>query len=468
MLPAAGSAQARTAQAQAEPRQAAAPVSRPSRRERLREKQAAEQERAALRNRLAELHRQMQRTESAKGHAADALAASEKAISEANRALAELDAEQAEADQHLAALQQQRKQLERLIAQRRQQLAQLARDQYLAGGTDRSRLLLSGENPNRISRDLHYLDYVARAQAQLVARLDADLAQVAENTREVEETRAELERIEEEQQRQKSLLEKEKSKRATLLAGISTKLEAQRQQAGNLRRDEARLASLVDQLAKIIEEQRRAEAEREAARKELARKEAARRQQARKEAAARREAFREEQRRLAQAQGKPAPRETFKAEPIDDDPPPSAQAEPAAAAVAPAVELDKLRGQLRLPVKGEVVARYGSKRGEGNSWKGLFIRAAEGAPVHSLAAGKVVFADWLRGFGNIVIVDHGNQYMSIYGNNQAVLKRPGDAVRAGELIANAGNSGGNEFSGLYFEVRFQGRPVDPMPWMAKR
>ena len=82
-----------------------------------------------------------------------------------------------------------------------------------------------------------------------------------------------------------------------------------------------------------------------------------------------------------------------------------------------------------------------------------------------MAGGRVVFAEWLRGFGNLIIVDHGGQYMSIYGNNQALLKRAGDAVKAGDSIASAGNSGGNEESGLYFELRHQGRAFDPSGWV---
>jgi murein hydrolase activator len=80
----------------------------------------------------------------------------------------------------------------------------------------------------------------------------------------------------------------------------------------------------------------------------------------------------------------------------------------------------------------------------------------------------VVFAEWLRGFGNLLIIDHGGQYMTIYGNNQAVLKRAGDAVKTGDVIASAGNSGGNEHSGLYFEMRHQGRAIDPSGWITTR
>jgi len=124
-----------------------------------------------------------------------------------------------------------------------------------------------------------------------------------------------------------------------------------------------------------------------------------------------------------------------------------------------------MKGKLKLPVKGELVASFGARRGDGPNWKGLFIRASEGAEVRVVEKGEVIFADWMRGFGNLLVVDHGGQYMTIYGNNQSLLKRPGDKLKAGEVIATVGNSGGNEQSGLYFEMRYQGRAIDPSLWM---
>lgn len=98
----------------------------------------------------------------------------------------------------------------------------------------------------------------------------------------------------------------------------------------------------------------------------------------------------------------------------------------------------------------------------------MFIRAPAGGEVKAVAAGRVVYADWLRGFGNLVIVDHGDSYLSVYGNNEAVFKTEGQPVRAGETIAAVGNSGGNADSGLYFELRHQGQPLDPMKWVTLR
>lgn len=126
-------------------------------------------------------------------------------------------------------------------------------------------------------------------------------------------------------------------------------------------------------------------------------------------------------------------------------------------AATPAGPFSSLKGRLRLPVRGELARRPGTA-------KGVFIRAAEGEPVRAVAAGRVVFAEWMRGFGNLLILDHGEDYFSVYGNNEALLKQAGDAVAAGESLATVGASGGNEETGLYFELRHLGRAVDPLGW----
>lgn len=149
---------------------------------------------------------------------------------------------------------------------------------------------------------------------------------------------------------------------------------------------------------------------------------------------------------------------------------PSKQArKPSGRASTASGDFTKLKGHLKLPVAGELSNSFGSRRSDtGTTWKGLFIRASNGSPVKVLGPGQVVFADWLRGFGNLIIVDHGDGYMSLYGNNETLLKQEGDTVAAGENIANVGNSGGNPESGLYFEVRYQSRAIDPLQWISKR
>ncbi len=110
------------------------------------------------------------------------------------------------------------------------------------------------------------------------------------------------------------------------------------------------------------------------------------------------------------------------------------------------------------------MGKFGAQRAEGTSWKGVFIKADSGLPVKAVASGRVVFADWLRGFGNLIIIDHGGGYMSLYAANESVLKRVGDQVQAGDAIATSGNSGGMGDSGVYFEIRQHGRPLDPLVW----
>jgi septal ring factor EnvC (AmiA/AmiB activator) len=122
---------------------------------------------------------------------------------------------------------------------------------------------------------------------------------------------------------------------------------------------------------------------------------------------------------------------------------------------------------LRLPIKGEVMTRFGAQRSNGGpSWKGLFIRSPSGQEVRAVASGRVVFSDWLRGFGNLLIIDHGKGYLTIYGNNESVLKQVGDPVVTGDAVATVGASGGNMESGLYFEIRHEGKAFDPMRWVS--
>ncbi len=128
----------------------------------------------------------------------------------------------------------------------------------------------------------------------------------------------------------------------------------------------------------------------------------------------------------------------------------------------------QLKGRLVMPIEGELAHRFGSQRVEGGvTWKGVFMRAPMGRQVRAVADGQVVFADWLRGFGNLLILDHGAGYMSLYGNNEALLHRVGARVHAGEVVAQAGDTGNLGQTGLYFELRHQGRAFDPLTWLKR-
>ncbi len=123
------------------------------------------------------------------------------------------------------------------------------------------------------------------------------------------------------------------------------------------------------------------------------------------------------------------------------------------------------QGKLPWPAKGKFTARYGDAKSQGGlKWKGMLIAADYGTPVKAISHGRIAFADWLQGFGFITIIDHGEGYMSLYGHSESLFKQVGDWVLAGEVIATAGDSGGQPESGIYFEIRSRGKPVDPRKW----
>ncbi|MES2297100.1 MAG: peptidoglycan DD-metalloendopeptidase family protein [Pseudomonadota bacterium] len=445
--------------------------------ERSKQKAAAEAARAGIAQKLSALKRDIGRTESEKEHAADTLAASEEAISDARRNLLELSEEQSKTNLKLGELAASGGQVRATIEAQKAQLAKLLREQYVAGNEDRIKLLLSGDNPNRINRDLQLMAYVSQAQARLLTALRANLAAVETNQQEAQNARDELEEIAQEEREQQAVLEKEKARRAQLLGSLSKRLAAQRKEAGNLAQDEQRMGELVDKLAKLIQEQAAAAAAAEQRRLETlaAAKAAKARAKTERERLAKAQAQAKALAKNGGAPSAPSASEGVEAKLAQQA---SEKAEQEAreaqrkvtelTALAPAVPdgaFARLRGLLRAPADGKVIAKFGSKNADGATWKGMLIRAPEGADVHAVAPGRVIFADWRRGLGNLIIIDHGGNYWSIYGYNQALLKREGDSVKAGELVASAGNTGGVGESALYFQLRHQGSPIDPAGWI---
>lgn len=364
---------------------------------------ANKEELKQLRSRIEAMQKELAGSEESKSEAADALRESERAISETNRKLAELAGQQRDANAALNQLQTQSRRLESEIQSQQVLLGKLLYQQYLGGQQEYLRLLLNRQDPNQVARDLHYFGYISRARADWLKSLRVNLAELEQLTRQSREKSAELAAIQAEQAEQKKRLEKDKAERQKVLARISRQIDKQRREISKLQRDENRLTRLIEKLGQI-----------------LSRKNSA------------------------------APLSNTKVPDASVDTSPFAQ----------------LKGKLNLPVRGELANRFGSPRSDGGVlWKGLFIRSPSGQEVKAVAAGRVVFADWLRGFGNLLIVDHGQGYMSLYGNNETLYKQVGEAIHGGDTIAAVGNSGGNPDSGLYFEVRYQGKPLDPLTWV---
>lgn len=132
------------------------------------------------------------------------------------------------------------------------------------------------------------------------------------------------------------------------------------------------------------------------------------------------------------------------------------------------INLPKTKGKLPWPVQGDILQGYGEKRLAGVSSQGILIAAAEGSRVKAVADGQVIYADWLKGYGWVIVLDHGNGVMSLYGHNQTLLKKPGDTVSASDAVALVGASGGQAQAGLYFEIRQKGSAINPITWLQKR
>ncbi len=366
--------------------------------------QPPSEELKALRARLERLKRDIAAAEGSRSEAADALEASEAAISAAGRRLSALAASRQEVEARLRALTAETRALEERMREQQRLVAALVYQHYTGTGTAGTfEILASGRDPNALARDRTYLEYVAQARKAALERLLADAAGLRAAADESAQRGQEIAVIESQEAGERARLEQERATRSQLLAKLSSQLERQRREAGSLERDERRLTRLVQDLAKML-----------AARK----------------------------------------------------PPPRPQPAPRAPEPSKGTAFGELKGRLHAPVKGEVTERFGSPRADsGLSWRGLFIQAPAGREVKAVAAGRVVFADWLRGFGNLLILDHGDGFMSLYGNNETLVSHLGEPVRGGDTVATVGSTGGNSASGLYFELRYQGKPFDPSGWI---
>jgi septal ring factor EnvC (AmiA/AmiB activator) len=380
---------------------------------------AREEDLAALRSRIESLRSELEGRESDRREARDALRASEIAISDANRALQAAEAEARAARAAIADLAARRVSQERSLEAGQAGLGRLLAAQVISGGAPAStagtpdfvRLALSGEDLADAARKLHYLTYLSKAAAQKVEVHRNALVVAARLKAESEQKARDLAAIEARGRDDRERLLKERRERRRLLERISGEIRSARKRIQMLVADESRLTRLVEEIGKVLS--------------------------ARPGAGYGRVTMVPEASSVTSAR-------LFETRPFS-----------------------ALKGSLRLPVRGELAGRFGTPHPEGgmSTTKGVFIRAPEGEQVRAVGAGRVVYSDWMRGFGNLLIVDHGEAFLSIYGNNESLLKQTGDMVTLGEPLATVGQSGGNEQTGLYFELRHLGRAFDPLRWV---
>ena len=384
----------------------------------------------ALKRRLQTLERDFRKTEATRKEAVDELRQSERAISSAVRQVRQLDGERQRTQSDLKTLAEQSGATEARIREQQSHLAQAFKGAYQRGQGDALKRVLNGGDPNQTARDLRYLAHLSRAQHAMIDALRADLAQLTALQQQTEQKSTELAQLQAAREAEQKKLQADKLAREQVLRKLSVQIQQQQRQIATLKRDEQNLTKLVERLNRLMAQQ----AAREAARAREA-------QQAQKKQPAGQDAASQPRRPVA----------------VNTDTPVAFRSDQ---------PFSRLRGSLRLPVAGELMNRFGAPReGGGLNWRGLFIRAVQGTAVKAIAAGQVVFSEWLRGFGNLIIVDHGEGYMSLYSNNESLYKQVGERVQPGDAIASVGNSGGQPEPGLYFEMRHQSRPVNPLLWV---
>lgn len=370
----------------------------------------------SVREQRAALERQLKESEASRTAAADQLRDTEKAISVAARKLRALGEDLAAARSELASHERELQHLEAQTTARQAQLARLLRYQFRPQEADALSILLAGGDPNATARDRYFLTLLSRAKADLIADLRHDAAETKRLASLVQQRGEKLAELARHEEAERANLRQRQQERQAVLTKISGQIKAQRKEIETLRQNEQRLGNLIAALAKKAA-------------------------QARSTRPAKPE-------KLPRA-GLPPPAQTVKADPT-----------------GASGDFARLRGRLIQPVRGTVSGRFGARRDDGQSiWKGLFIRAADGADVRAVAGGVVVFADWLRGYGNLLIIDHDDDFLSVYGNNQTLLADVGQKVGAGKAVATVGASGGQAESGLYFELRHRGQAFDPGKWL---
>jgi murein hydrolase activator len=297
--------------------------------------------------------------------------------------------------------------LEKKIKLKKKALSSRLYQSYTKGNPGYLQMYLGGINPSQISRESYYIGYYSKQQDVEIKAIKKAYKQIEDTKKLTNQTLKKVHSLKKRKERNAKKLQKQKRDKAKVIKKINKKLLSQKKTKQKLIKNEKKLTTIFKALLKKIKT--------DANRKKI---------------------------KTTKTDSKSIPDSKFDG-----------------------INFRKLKGKLKLPVKGKIIHKYNSKRKDtGVAWKGIFIKAKEGRDVYAIASGKVVFSDWIKGFGNIIIIDHGKGYMSLYGNNSSLLKESNDIVKGGSVIALVGNSGGNSTNGLYYELRKNSKPFNPLKW----
>lgn len=373
------------------------------------------EEREQIRQEIKSLAREIESTSDEREKAKKLIVLLDKRLEQSKERLSVLDKNRQNLQKETSKLKAEEKELSAQLKETEKRLGEVLRNQYRRQDINPTQAWLSGQSASRAARESYWYEHVSEAERALANRQREQTERLQAIRKGLEDKQEQLNQTIEAQAKRENELRAQRAERKQIIADLDAQLKNQELKKKRLERDEIRLTGVIADLTKAIEEAKKRQTE---------------------------------QRRAAQNGSKTAPKPTLPPVPDSGD-------------------FAKLKGHLTLPVEGTVTGKFGQTRESGNSgppWKGIFIEAAEGKAVLAVGSGRVVFSEWLRGFGEIVIIDHGDQYLSVYGNNSKLLKSAGENVKRGDKIAEVGNSSGNLSTGLYFELRHQGKPFDPLSW----
>ncbi|WP_439886580.1 murein hydrolase activator EnvC family protein [Pseudomonas sp. MBLB4123] len=388
------------------------------------DKADAQKQLEAARADVAELKKLLQQLQQERSGVQNDLQKTETEMGQLEQQVKGLQQELRQSEEEIQRLDSEKKKLQGARLEQQRLIGIQARAAYQGGRQEYLKLLLNQQNPEQFSRTLTYYDYLSEARMEQLALFNETLRQLHNVEQDIASQQALLQERKSALDSRREQLAQARQERRQVLAKLNREFSARDRKLKARQQEQQQLARVL----KTIEET-------------LAR-------QAREAEQARQRAL------LAARERQSAPAVGGASGPL------------VSAGAAFGGPFAKARGKLPWPVDGRLVARYGTPRG-GDArakWDGVLIGAAAGSQVRAVHGGRVVFADWLRGAGLLVILDHGNGYLSLYGHNQSLLKDPGDLVKAGEAIATVGTSGGQDTPALYFAIRQQGRPSDPAQW----
>lgn len=379
---------------------------------------------------LKDVATERRRLEGQRGAASRELRAVDERVADSSRALHTAETELAREQAALAQLNARRDALRVQEAATRRELAALLRAAYAQGDHAPLKVMLAQDRVADTQRQLVYYRYLQRQRLQRTAALSAELAELTQMETRIAEKRAALDAARERQRTQLATLARDRRARAATLGELEQRYRDRSERERALGSDAKALQQVIGRL-------------RAAAAKAAAERAAAERAAARAAAA----------KSAAKPAAKPGTRPTR-----------AKARQPRQVASAAPVRV----GGAGWPLSGNLVSGYGGRMPDGRASSGLLIAAGLGTPVRAVADGTVVFAEWMTGYGLILIVDHGNGYLSLYGHNESLLKDAGDTVKRGDTVARVGNSGGLAQPALYFELRRNGQPVNPDSWLKRQ